>query len=597
MNFSMPRIPAPAALLAHFRAWMVARRVRQARQAQARAVAAKVQRELCRIHELRYRTKKDTLRYVTLTEPIILTRDEVFCIINSGSLPPNVKTPDLEKPEILQSLSDRVGTQVRLTRMPNRTLAYATRLSGSTFPATLPINSYKLPEDAPPLAIPLGLDAEGAHSHVDLAKLPHVLVIGPTGKGKSTLIHATLTTWIDRNSPDDLELWLADHKGGAELNRYTALMPKRGGIGIVQRFSYQPETTIDFLVQAQREMRRRLELMRQHDVSDLADYMRTTGQTMRRIVIVIDEIVNLMLNREKVDKYTIGKYAEAIMVELASQGRAAGMHLLISTQVIKSDVLTSLIKANFESRISFGVADHWQSQTAIDDSRAVGLPTGRVILKREGEYTEYQTPYITPQQVRLKVDRIARYGPEGGLGDANEAKRLRDDSALLIRVACEHFEGRLSRREIMTHPEIAGVISRDRFDELCKRLQHDSLILPGSKKTPRMVSPLVQKNPAVVLSLYAPAEGGRGGLGHQEAAAQGGRKESPESSAHPPPTPQNGAPWAEKIPHQKAAAHPSTWVVGGMNEADIPSHPENEGKNAANDTDPPPPGWWDTFEK
>jgi hypothetical protein len=168
---------------------------------------------------------------------------------------------------------------------------------------------------------------------------------------------------------------------------------------------------------------------------------------------------------------------------------------------------------------------------------------------------------------------------------------------LLIRVACEHFEGRLSRREIMTHPEIAGVISRDRFDELCKRLQHDSLILPGNKKTPRMVSPLVQKNPAVVLSLYAPAEGGRGGLGHQEAAAQGGRKESPESPAHPPPTPQNDAPWAEKIPHQKAAAHPSTWVVGGMNEAVTPSHPENEGKNAANDTDPPPPGWWGAFEE
>jgi hypothetical protein len=390
-----------------------------------------------------------------------------------------------------------------------------------------------------------------------------------------------------------MELWLADHKGGAELNRYTALMPKRGGFGLVQRFSYEPASTIDFLIQAQREMRRRLELMRQYDVSDLADYMRTTGQSMRRIVIVIDEIVNLMLNREKVDKYTIGKYAEAIMVELASQGRAAGMHLLISTQVIKSDVLTSLIKANFESRISFGVADHWQSQTAIDDSRAVGLPIGRIILKREGDYTEYQTPYITPQQVRLKIDRIARYGPEGGLGDANEAKRFRDDAALLIRVACEYFEGRLSRREIMTHPQITGVISRDRFDELCKRLQHDSLILPGNKKTPRMVSPLVQKNPGVVLTLYAPDQGGRGGLTHQEATAQGGREHEPESPAHPPPTPQNSAPWADKKAHQEAIAHPSTWAVGGMNGADPHSHPENDSEN---DTDPPPPDWWGRFE-
>jgi energy-coupling factor transporter ATP-binding protein EcfA2 len=432
---------------------------------------------------------------------------------------------------------------------------------------------------------------------VDLAKLPHVLVIGPTGKGKSTLIHATLTTWIDRNSPEDMELWLADHKGGAELNRYTALMPKRGGFGIVQRFSYQPETTIDFLIQAQREMRRRLELMRQHDVSDLADYMRTTGQTMRRIVIVIDEIVNLMLNREKVDKYTIGKYAEAIMVELASQGRAAGMHLLISTQVIKSDVLTSLIKANFESRISFGVADHWQSQTAIDDSRAVGLPIGRVILKREGDYTEYQTPYITPQQVRLKVDRIARYGPEGGLGDANEAKRLRDDAALLIRVACEHFEGKLTRREILAHPQITGVITRERFDELCKRLQHDSVIMPGGKNKPRVVSPVIQKNPDMVLSLYGAESVGRIGLGHQEAAAQIGREESPESSTQPQPNPKTGEDWAGVLARPDAGRVGRDWAMGGMNEADPPSQKGN-GENDEDDTpDPPPPGWWGAFEE
>jgi hypothetical protein len=358
------------------------------------------------------------------------------------------------------------------------------------------------------------------------------------------------------------------------------------------------------LIQAQREMRRRLELMRQHDVSDLADYMRTTGQTMRRIVIVIDEIVNLMLNREKVDKYTIGKYAEAIMVELASQGRAAGMHLLISTQVIKSDVLTSLIKANFESRISFGVADHWQSQTAIDDSRAVGLPIGRVILKREGDYTEYQTPYITPQQVRLKVDRIARYGPEGGLGDANEAKRLRDDAALLIRVACEHFEGKLTRREILAHPQITGVISRDRFDELCKRLQHDSVIMPGSKQQPRRVSAVIQKNPDMVLTLYGHEERGRRGRGHQEAAAHDsdpsggrGREQAPADPAHSPPTAENPESWAGVPARPDAGRGGRAWAVGGMNEADPPSQKGN-GENDDDDTpDPPPPGWWGTFEE
>jgi hypothetical protein len=260
-------------------------------------------------------------------------------------------------------------------------------------------------------------------------------------------------------------------------------------------------------------------------------------------------------------------------------------------------VLTSLIKANFESRISFGVADHWQSQTAIDDSRAVGLPTGRVILKREGEYTEYQTPYITPQQVRLKVDRIARYGPEGGLGDANEAKRFRDDAALLIRVACEHFEGKLTRREILTHPQITGVITRERFDELCKRLQHDSVIMPGGKNKPRVVSPVIQKNPGMVLSLYGAESIGRGGLSHQEAAAQIGREESPESSTQPQPNPKTGEDWAGVLARPDAGRVGRDWAMGGMNEADPPSQKGNGENDDADTPDPPPPGWWGAFEE
>jgi hypothetical protein len=273
------------------------------------------------------------------------------------------------------------------------------------------------------------------------------------------------------------------------------------------------------------------------------------------------------------------------------------MHLLISTQVIKSDVLTSLIKANFESRISFGVADHWQSQTAIDDSRAVGLPIGRIILKREGNYTEYQTPYITPQQVRLKIDRIARYGPEGGLGDANEAKRFRDDAALLIRVACEYFEGKLTRREILTHPQITGVITRERFDELCKRLQHDSVIMPGGKNKPRVVSAVIQKNPDMVLSLYGEESVGRGGLEHQEAAAQIGRNNSAESPTQPQPNPKTGEDWAEVLARPDAGRVGRNWVMGGANGADPHSHPENDSENDTdNDTDPPPPDWWGRFE-
>jgi S-DNA-T family DNA segregation ATPase FtsK/SpoIIIE len=574
---------------------MHARRVRRYRHARARQIAQKIERELHRMHDMRYRIThgkhKDTIKVIRLKEPVLLTRDEVFCPIDSAHLPPNVKTPDLEKPDVLKSLSDRIGSTVRLVRLSNGQISYTTRLQGSTFPAVFPYNAYKMPGKAPLLAIPLGLNADGEHAWVDLVKLPHLLVIGPTGKGKSTLLHTVLTTWIERNNPDELELWLADHKGGAELNRYTALMPKRGQhTGIVQRFSFKPETTLEFLEAARKEMKRRLELMRQQDTSDINDYEKVTGVGFRRLVVVIDEIVNLMLNKEKVDRYTIGKHAESIMVELASQGRAAGVHLVISTQVIKSDVLTSLIKANFESRICFGVADHWQSLTAIDDSRAEGLPVGRIILKREGEYSEYQSPLITAHQTRLIIDRIARYGPDGGLGEANEANRFRDDAMLLVKVAAEHFEGVFKQREIREHPQIKGVIACTRVEEIARKLQQDGVLLAGKPKHPRRLAPLIMKNTNIIMTMYG-------------VTSQG------ETARHIKPISKHIEPYQEHIkPYQESldmkdkpqqdGQKPGKDMIYEMKR--VITFPGNQRIDSENDKaaegdqadDPPPPSWW-----
>jgi hypothetical protein len=400
-----------------------------------------------------------------------------------------------------------------------------------------------------------------------------------------------LTTWIERNNPDELELWLADHKGGAELNRYTALMPKRGQhTGIVQRFSFKPETTLEFLEAARKEMKRRLELMRQQDTSDINDYEKVTGVGFRRLVVVIDEIVNLMLNKEKVDRYTIGKHAESIMVELASQGRAAGVHLVISTQVIKSDVLTSLIKANFESRICFGVADHWQSLTAIDDSRAEGLPVGRIILKREGEYSEYQSPLITAHQTRLIIDRIARYGPDGGLGEANEANRFRDDAMLLVKIAAEYFEGTFKQKEIREHPQVKGVIACTRVDEIARKLQQDGVLVAGKSRQPRRLAPLIAKNPTIIMTMYGVTSQG-------ETARHVTRMSHHVAPCHEHVTPCHETSDMGNQPQQDGQK-PGKNATCDMNRViTFPGNQriESENDEAADDAqadDPPPPSWW-----
>jgi S-DNA-T family DNA segregation ATPase FtsK/SpoIIIE len=586
------RLPLPRPLARLLRRWQAhrqAHRQQRARHLRARRVAYLLVKELHRVKDLQYRIthgkQKDTIRRVQLAEPLILAGDEVFMLLDSN-LPPNVKSTDLEKPEILQTLGDRVGAGVRLVRMPNRQLAYATRLAGSTFPATFAYNAYQMPASAPPLAVPLGIDGEGQHSFVDLVKMPHLLIIGPTGKGKSTLIHTMITTWIERNRADEIELWLADHKGGAELNRYTALMPKRGQHrGIVQRFSFKPEHTLEFLEAARQEMKRRLELMRQQDTSDIRDYETVTGQGLRRIVIVIDEIVNLILNKEKVDRFTIGKHAESMLVELASQGRAAGVHVVISTQVIKSEVLTSLIKANFETRICFGVADHWQSLTAIDDSRAEGLPVGRIILKQIGEYTEYQTPHITAHQTRIIVNRIARYGPDGGLGDASEAARFRNDAMLLVKIALDHYDGAFRQKDIRAHDQIRGVIPHGRIDEVSARLLKDGVLIAGKANQPRRVAPLIAKNPDILATMYGPQkqpDHTRSQPGHSQVTA-----------GHSQVTAKHGACDPAVTRHHNAVKQGSP-VTCDPNER---GYFLAERSNPDDDSDdPPPPDWWKGFE-
>lgn len=413
--------------------------------------------------------------------PLLMTRDELWCPIDIRRLPTGLVTDDLRREEIIHSLEDRLDTAVWLDKLANGKICYVVRLGGAAFPERFPINAFKMPDDAPPLAFPLGVDRRGDQQWADLARLPHLLVVGPTGKGKSTFVHAMLTTWISRNDPEDLELWLADHKGGAELNRYHQLTSSRGRPGIVRRFSYKPEDTIELLDAAQRECERRLERMRKVDASDLDDYARQTGERMRRIAIVIDEIFFLMLNREKIDKFTIAQWAEHLFAKIASAGRAPGIHLVIATQKTGKDVLTSLITANFETRAVFGLADMYQSIYLLGNAKAVGLPRGRIFFAHEGVQRELQSPLITAEQTRLTISRISRYGPNGGLGEAAELRRLVDDAKLLITLSSERLGGKFDRRSLLQLDGVKGVISEQRVRDVAGELLRRGVIVAGGR--------------------------------------------------------------------------------------------------------------------
>lgn len=444
--------------------------------------------------------KKVKRQRVCFEYPLLLTRDELWCPINLAKLPTGIRTADIQEETVLKSLEDRLNHGVRVQFAANGKLCFVVKLAGAQFPERFAISQMDIPADAPPLALPLGMGGDGEQRWVDLARMPHLLIVGPTNKGKSTFVHAMLTTWISRNSSTDLNIWLADHKGGVELNRYKELQVTRNKPGIIKKFTFRPEETVFMLADALKEVERRLETLRRHDASDVDDLGKMTGIHLPRIAIVIDEIFFLMLNKDKVDPgigtaqakkggYTIRDWAESLFAKIASSSRAAGIHLVIATQKTGKDVLTSLITANFETRLAFGTASMYESIYVLGDSSATGLPPGRVIFRSEGgDMQEYQTCWISPSQTRLMISRIAKFGPDGGLGSVDAARRFRDDAKLLVKVSCDFFEGSFAIRSMYQHDQIKGSITKDRVEEMAQRLERDGVLEPGGPRKARKVA-------------------------------------------------------------------------------------------------------------
>lgn len=405
---------------------------------------------------------------------VVATQEDAYFFIDTRHLPERVKTVHLTDEACLRSISDHCQREITATYQYGR-LCYHTRLSGQTFPKSFGINNFALPKDAPELAFPLGIGRGKEMGWADLVQVHHLLVIGPTGKGKTTFLHSMLTTWADRNSRSTLVLWLVDLKR-SEFHLYKPLLGKRGKPGLIQRLAQDEGDAVALLSDAVREMQRRQCVMEEAGAVNIDDLGKLTGRYLPRLVIIIDEILGLMKSQEKIEgKTTVRQAAESYLVLLASQGRSAGLHVVIATQVIKDDVLTTTIRANYESVVTFGLATIHQSISVVGKGIAEGLPTGRIILKSPviGGLQEYQSCYISTNQVRMTVDRIANAGPGGDMG-IDQATLFLSDAKLLVKTACETFDGMFSIRKL--NRKLQGTITWHRINEIGKRLETDGIL-------------------------------------------------------------------------------------------------------------------------
>ncbi|MDD5605998.1 MAG: DNA translocase FtsK 4TM domain-containing protein [Patescibacteria group bacterium] len=203
-----------------------------------------------------------------------------------------------------------------------------------------------------PLRIPLGRDVAGTPMATDLIKMPHLLIAGATGAGKSVFLNSLLIGLLYQNSPEDLRIILVDPKR-VEFTTYNDVPH------LLSPVIVDPHKTINSLKWLVVEMDRRYRAMSDAKVRDIASYNRQNRDgKMPYIVLVIDELADLMA--------VSAREVEAYICRLAQMSRAVGIHLVLATQRPSVDVITGLIKANFPSRIAFAVTSGTDSRTVLD---------------------------------------------------------------------------------------------------------------------------------------------------------------------------------------------------------------------------------------
>jgi S-DNA-T family DNA segregation ATPase FtsK/SpoIIIE len=298
--------------------------------------------------------------------------------------------------------------------------------------------------DPHPLSVGLGMDISGTPCMLNLTELPHVLIAGATGAGKSSCINSIVTSILMRATPDDVRLLLVDPKR-VELGQYN------GVPHLLTRVITNPKKANDALKWAVAEMDRRYDLLADAKVRDIVGYRekydagRLDPESFDRfpyVVVIVDELNDLMM--------VAGREVEESIVRIAQMARAVGIHLVIATQRPSVDVITGVIKANIPSRLAFSVASQTDSRVIIDAAGAeklVGMGDMLMVTAKEPRPQRIQGAWVSEEEIHavvewVKAQQEARYREKEVLEAAAQAAAARadeedDEEEALVRQAME----------------------------------------------------------------------------------------------------------------------------------------------------------------
>ena len=248
------------------------------------------------------------------------------------------------------------------------------------------------------LSFAIGRDVSGHTVFGDIARMPHLLIAGATGSGKSVCIHDIILSLLYKNSPETLRLILIDPKR-VELTLYNDIPH------LLTPVVVEPSKAINTLKWAVNEMESRYRILEECSVKDILSYNKNShNERMPYIIIIIDELADLMA--------AYGRDMEGTVVRLAQMARAVGIHLIVSTQRPSVEVITGLIKANITSRIAFQVASQVDSRTILDMAGAEKLLGNGDMLYLSGDASKprrLQGVFVSEKEVK-KVTKFLREG-------------------------------------------------------------------------------------------------------------------------------------------------------------------------------------------
>jgi DNA segregation ATPase FtsK/SpoIIIE, S-DNA-T family len=254
-----------------------------------------------------------------------------------------------------------------------------------------------LPQTASPLAVWLGKDISGNAVWTDLARMPHILIAGTTGSGKSGCINTILTSTLLRSTPDEVRLILVDPKR-IELSYYESIPH------LLTPVVSSPKEAASVLANVVGEMDRRYERLssvRARNLPEANRALRAKGEDpLPYLLVVIDELADLMMISPQA--------VEDAVIRLAQKSRAVGIHLVLATQRPSVDVITGMIKANVPSRIAFAVSSQTDSRVILDQAGAESLlGQGDMLFKPLGtsRLQRLQGAYVSEEEIALVVEQ------------------------------------------------------------------------------------------------------------------------------------------------------------------------------------------------